>query len=106
MGLTRETEYIAASCLNCGMINVIKNGIDGCSCAACGGGPLRSIGYAMVRRAVVHTIEFDIEIKREQLDRLMIDVKTVANEIEDMAERLKMMGSVLADIPPIKKNAD
>lgn len=87
-------EWLVTRCENCGMMNVIpRDSVEGRICADCAGGPLTPIGYAVLQSKPVQTLSVEVEVKRNQLDRLLDDVAAVHEMTEQIAERLGALRS-------------
>ncbi len=60
------------------MLNVIPREYpDGRVCADCSGGPLTPMGYAILQERPTSRITVQVDVERDQLDRLIDDVAAV-----------------------------
>lgn len=84
-------DYLVERCEQCGLLNIVdRNRGDGCRCADCAG-VMRPMGYAVMQGKPVSRMSVEVSVERSQLDRLMRDIETVHDEVNDMTEKLKEM---------------
>jgi ribosomal protein S27E len=93
--MARETDiadHIVMQCGTCGMLNVVpRNSADGRICACCSKGLLKPMGYAVLQ-GNVSRMSIEVNVERDQLDRLINDVAAVnkiADEILQKMEKIK-----------------
>lgn len=93
--MARETniaDHIVMQCGTCGMLNVVpRNSADGRICACCSKGLLKPMGHAVLQ-GHVSRMTIEVNVERDQLDRLIDDVAAVnkvANEILQKMEKIK-----------------
>lgn len=89
-------DYLVTSCARCGMINIVhRSKTDGCTCADCGGGPLIPFGYGILHEKPAQNITVGINVKRDQLDRLIEDLTAVDKAVDGITEKLRRIRNAM-----------
>lgn len=82
-------DYMVTQCQACGMLNVIPREYqDGQVCANCSGGPLMPVGYAILQERPTSRITVQVDVERDQLDRLIDDVAAVNDTVDKIAQKI------------------
>lgn len=82
-------DYMVTQCQACGMLNVIPREYpDGRVCADCSGGPLMPIGYAILQERPTNRITVQVDVERDQLDRLIDDVAAVNETVDGIIQKI------------------
>ncbi len=91
MARTGDTaNYIVTQCQACGMLNVIpRKNPEGWRCADCSGGVLVPMGYAILRGKPVDRFTVQVDVERDQLDRLIDDVAAVNDTVDGIIQKLE-----------------
>lgn len=90
MARTGDTaDYMVAQCQACGMLNVIpRENSDGRVCADCSRGPLMPMGYAILQERPTNRITVQVDVERDQLDRLIDDVAVVNDTVDEIIQKI------------------
>lgn len=90
MARTSDTaDYMVTQCQACGMLNVIpREYSDGRVCADCSGGPLMPMGYAILQERPTTRIAVQVDVERDQLDRLIDDVAAVNDTVDGIIQKI------------------
>ena len=90
MARTSDTaDYMVTQCQACGMLNVIpREYSDGRVCADCSGGPLMPMGYAILQERPTSRITVQVDVERDQLDRLIDDVAAVNETVDGIIQKI------------------
>lgn len=93
MARTSDTaDYMVTQCQACGMLNVIPREYpDGRVCADCSGGPLTPMGYAILQERPTSRITVQVDVKRDQLDRLIDDVAAVNESMDCIIKKMEQI---------------
>lgn len=71
------------------MLNVIPRGYpDGRVCADCSKGPLLPMGYAILQEKPMNRITVQVDVERDQLDRLIDDVAAVNDTVDGIIQKI------------------
>ena len=80
---------MVTQCQACGMLNVIPREYqDGQVCANCSGGPLMPVGYAILQERPTSRITVQVDVERDQLDRLIDDVAAVNESVDGIIQKI------------------
>ena len=90
MKRTSDTaDYMVTRCQMCGMLNVIpREYLDGNVCADCSGGPLMPMGYAILQERPTSRIMVQVDVERDQLDKLINDVAAVNDTVDGIIQKI------------------
>ena len=61
---------------------------DGRVCADCSGGPLMPMGYAILQERPTNRITVQVDVERDQLDRLIDDVAAVNETVDGIIQKI------------------
>lgn len=90
--MARETDiadHIVMQCRTCGMLNVVsRNSTDGRTCACCFKGTLKPMGYAVLQ-GNVSRMSIEVNVKHDQLDRLINDVAAVNKITDEILQKME-----------------
>lgn len=105
MARTSDTaDYMVTQCKACGMLNVIPREYqDGRVCANCSGGPLMPVGYAILQERPTSRITVQIDVERDQLDRLIDDVAAVNDTVDGIIQKIGKIKTERSVYPRSKK---
>lgn len=82
-------DYMVTQCQVCGMLNVIpREHPDGRVCADCSGGPLIQMGYAILQERPTSRITVQVDVERDQMDRLIDDVAAVNDTVDGIIQKI------------------
>lgn len=82
-------DYMVTQCQACGMLNVIPREYpDGRVCADCSGGPLIPMGYAILQERPTSRITVQVDVERDQMDRLIDDVAAVNDTVDGIIQKI------------------
>lgn len=71
------------------MLNVIpREYSDGRVCADCSGGPLMPMGYAILQERPTSRVTVQVDVERDQLDRLIDDVAAVNETVDGIIQKI------------------
>lgn len=98
--------YQVMRCAECGTLNVVHGkSIEGCiccdeesfiygiQCAKCSGG-LVEVGEAILQEEITSDITIEVNVQRQELDRLIEDVAAVHAEMNEISEKMKTIRGV------------
>lgn len=96
-------DYIVERCEQCGLLNVVSRSRgDGSRCADCAGA-MTPLGYAVLQGRAVSRMSLELFVERSQLDRLMRNIETVHDEVNDIAEKMKEIREAVKAYTPRSK---